>query len=156
MNAQGVHTQQLDTRNDTVANKTVANKTIADKTIADSIDSRGQTVLADKVIEKIASQVASDESVAGGSSGGFLGIGAHADLSVRPKTSVELTGNIATLRVEVGMLYPVPLRQATEDLRQRIRNRVMELTGVEVRHVDIKVSWLTSTNGDAAGGRKLL
>ena len=36
---------------------------------------RGQTVLAAKVIEKIAGQVASDESSAGGSSGGFLGIG---------------------------------------------------------------------------------
>ncbi|MEO8220928.1 MAG: Asp23/Gls24 family envelope stress response protein [Specibacter sp.] len=141
MNPQGIHTQSLDTR---------------DNIVDSSLDSRGQTVLADKVIEKIASQVASDESVAGGSSGGFLGIGAHADLSVRPKASVELSGNIATLSVEVGMLYPVPLRQATENLRQRIRARVTELTGVEVRHVDIKVSWLTNTDDGAGGERKLL
>ncbi|GAA1496380.1 Asp23/Gls24 family envelope stress response protein [Paeniglutamicibacter kerguelensis] len=119
----------------------------------DEMGSRGQTFLADKVIEKIAGQIASDESSAGGSSGGFLGIGGHADLSARPKASVELAGNIATIRVEVGMLYPVPLRQATEALRQRIRTRITELTGVEVRQVDIRISWLTTgTNGR----RKLL
>ncbi|WP_434620330.1 Asp23/Gls24 family envelope stress response protein [Arthrobacter sp. A5] len=116
--------------------------------------SRGHTVVADKVIEKIAGQVAGDASSAGGSSGGFFGIGAHADLSARPKASVELTGNIATLSVEVGMLYPVPLRQATEALRQRIR-AVTELTGVEVRQVDIKVSWLT-TGAETNGRRRLL
>lgn len=140
MTLQDAPVQSLDTR-----------KNVVDR----SIDSRGHTVLANKVIEKISSQVASDEAVAGGSSGGFLGIGARADLTARPKVSVQLSGNMATLSVEVGMLYPVPLRQATEDLRQRIRTRVTELTGVEVRHVDIKVSWLT-TEVDAQGGRKLL
>lgn len=116
---------------------------------------RGQTFLAARVIEKIAAQVASDESAAGGSSGGFLGIGTRADLSARPKASVELTGNIATLRVEVGMLYPVPLRQATEELRRRIATRVTELTGVDVRQVDIRIAWL-STGSDTSGRRKLL
>ena len=116
---------------------------------------RGQTVLAARVIEKIAGQVASDESSAGGSSGGFLGIGTRADLAARPKASVELSGNIATLRVEVGMLYPVPLRQATEELRRRIATRVTELTGVDVRQVDIRISWLT-TGTDTNGRRKLL
>ena len=116
---------------------------------------RGQTFLAARVIEKIAGQVASDESSAGGSSGGFLGIGTRADLSARPKASVELTGNIATLRVEVGMLYPVPLRQATEELRRRIATRVTELTGVDVRQVDIRIAWLT-TGTDTSGRRKLL
>lgn len=116
---------------------------------------RGQTLLAARVIEKIAGQVASDESSAGGSSGGFLGIGTRADLSARPKASVELTGNIATLRVEVGMLYPVPLRQAAEELRRRIAARVTELTGVDVRQVDIRISWLT-TGADTNGRRKLL
>jgi uncharacterized alkaline shock family protein YloU len=116
---------------------------------------RGQTFLAARVIEKIAGQVASDESSAGGSSGGFLGIGTRVDLSARPKASVELTGNIATLRVEVGMLYPVPLRQATEELRRRIATRVTELTGVDVRQVDIRIAWLT-TGTDSNGRRKLL
>lgn len=116
---------------------------------------RGHTFMAARVVEKIAAQVASDESSAGGSSGGFLGIGTRADLSARPKASVVLTGNIATLSVEVGMLYPVPLRQTTEDLRRRIATRVTELTGVDVRQVDIRIAWLT-TGTDTNGRRKLL
>ena len=112
---------------------------------------RGQTVMAARVIEKIAGQVVRDES----SAGGFVGVGTRAGFSARPKASVELSGNIATLSVEVGMLYPVPLRQATEALRRRIRARVTELTGVDVRQIDIRISWL-STGADTNGRRKLL
>ncbi|MDP9694884.1 UNVERIFIED_ORG: putative alkaline shock family protein YloU [Arthrobacter globiformis] len=106
------------------------------------LDSRGRTVLDRKVVEKIASQVASEESFAGGSSGGFLGIGAHSDFSARPEVTVELAGNIAALSMEIGLLYPVPLRQVTEQLRRRISERVTALTGVEVRQIDFTVSWL--------------
>lgn len=118
------------------------------------VGDRGATVLARKVLEKIAGQVAKDETYAGGSSGGFLGIGARADLSARPQADVELAGNVASLRVEVGLPYPVPLRQATDQLRDRISSRVTELTGVEVRQVDVTVSWLRP---DAPGnGRRRL
>ena len=109
---------------------------------ARDINDRGETVLARRVLEKTASQVARDETFAGGSSGGFLGIGARADLSARPDASVELAGNVASLKVTVGLPYPVPLRQATEQLRRRITERVTALTGVQVRQVDIMVSWL--------------
>ncbi|MCG2624368.1 Asp23/Gls24 family envelope stress response protein [Arthrobacter sp. I2-34] len=122
---------------------------------AGDLDSRGRTVLDQKVVEKIASQVAGEESFAGGASGGFLGIGAHADFAARPQASVELAGNIAALRVEVGLLYPVPLRQATEQLRRRISERVTALTGVQVRQVDITVSWLKPA-AESTGRRRLL
>jgi uncharacterized alkaline shock family protein YloU len=118
-------------------------------------ESRGRTVLDHKVVEKIASQVAGEESFAGGTSGGFLGLGAHADFAARPQASVELAGNIAALTVEVGLLYPVPLRQATEQLRRRISERVTALTGVQVRQVDITVSWLRPA-AESSGRRRLL
>jgi uncharacterized alkaline shock family protein YloU len=119
------------------------------------LDSRGRTILDRKVVEKIAGQVASEESFAGGSSGGFLGIGAHSDFSARPNVTVQLAGNIAALTVETGLLYPVPLRQATEQLRRRISERVKALTGVEVRQVDITVSWLKPAD-ETTGRRRLL
>lgn len=122
---------------------------------ATGYEARGHTVLAGKVIEKIASQVARDESSAGGSAGGFMGMGAHADLSAMPKASVQLTGNIASLSVEVGLPYPAPLRQGTEVLRERIKSRVNELTGIEVRQVDIRISWLTTAT-EPSGRRRLL
>ena len=118
-------------------------------------DDRGGTVLARRVLEKTASQVARDETFAGGSSGGFLGIGSRADLSARPNASVELAGNVASLKVTVGLPYPMPLRQATEQLRRRITERVTELTGVHVKQVDITVSWLKPPQRKLRGRRKL-
>ena len=119
-----------------------------------AVGDRGATALSRKVLEKIAGQVAKDETAAGGSSGGFLGIGAQPDLSARPKTDVELTGNIASLRIQVGLPYPVPVRQTADQLRERISHRVTELTGVEVRQVDVTVSWLW-LNTPADGRRRL-
>lgn len=116
---------------------------------------RGSTSMSRKVLEKIAAQVARDETQAGGSSGGFLGIGARADLQARPDATVELAGNIASLKVTVGLPYPVPLRRSTDQLRQRIGERVSELTGVQVRQVDITVAWLLP-RARSAGRRNLL
>lgn len=118
------------------------------------VGARGTTVLSRKVVEKIAGQIAKDETFAGGSSGGFLGIGAQADLSARPRADVELAGNLASLKVEVGLPYPVPLRQATNQLRDRICGRLTEMTGVEVRQVDVTVSWLWPD--EPADGRRRL
>lgn len=101
--------------------------------------SRGQLVLAKQVVEKIAGQVAAEVSTAGGRSGGFLGIGSHADLSARPKVDVELAGRTATLALDIAVAYPVSIRQATDRVRQQVTRRVHELTGVEVTRVDITV-----------------
>lgn len=108
-----------------------------------------------RVLEKIASQVARDETAAGGTSGGFLGIGSKADFTARPEASVELAGNIASLWVKVGLPYPVPLRTATQELRERIAGRVTDLTGVQVRQVDVTVAWL-SPRPASSGRRRLL
>ena len=100
---------------------------------------RGQLVLAKQVVEKIAGQVASEISAAGGRSGGFLGIGAHTDLTARPRVDVELAGRTATLAIEMAVAYPVSLRQATDRVRHQVTHRVTQLTGVEVTRVDITV-----------------
>lgn len=119
------------------------------------VGDRGRTVLSRKVLEKVAAQIVVDETFAGGSSGGFLGIGARADLTARPDAKVELAGNVASLKVEVGLPYPVPLRQATDQLRDRISSRVSEMTGVEVRQVDVTISWLRPDE-PVDGRRRLL
>ena len=119
-----------------------------------AVGDRGVTVMSRKVLEKIAGQVAKDETFAGGRSGGFLGIGGRADVSSRPQANVELAGNVASLSVEVGLPYPVPLRQAADQLRDRISRRITELTGVEVRQVDVTVSWLWP-DAPSTGRRRL-
>ena len=101
---------------------------------------RGRLIINHKVIEKIASQAASEVARAGGSSGGFLGIGSHTDLSARPKVDVELSGGTASVDLAITVAYPTPIRQVTEQVRQHLIDRVGELTGVEVTRVDITVS----------------
>ena len=118
------------------------------------VGDRGATALSRKVLEKIAGQVAKDETYAGGSSGGFLGLGAQADFSARPRADVELAGNVASLKVEVGLPYPAPLRQLADQLRDRMSARITELTGVEVRQVDVTISWLRPH--EPADGRRRL
>lgn len=100
---------------------------------------RGQLVLAKQVVEKIAGQVASEIGAAGGRSGGFLGIGAHTDLSARPQVDVELAGRTATLAIDIAVAYPMSIRQATDRVREQVTRRVHALTGVEVTRVDITV-----------------
>ena len=77
-------------------------------------------------------------SSAGGSSGGFLGIGSHTDLSARPKVDVELSGGTASVDLAITVAYPTPIRKVTEQVRQHLIDRVGELT--EVTRVDITVS----------------
>lgn len=110
--------------------------------------SRGRLVMASRVVEKIAAQAASEVSVAGGRSGGVLGIGARTDLSARPQVEVQLSGGVATIAVRVGVAYPMSLREATAEVRSHVVRRVETLTGVEVRRVDIDVAWLTSESQD--------
>lgn len=105
---------------------------------------RGQLVIAERVIEKVASQAASEVSVSAGRSGGVLGIGAHTDTTARPKVQVELSGRSATVEVETGVVYPTPLKQATGRIRDHVISRVEELTGVQVKRVDITIAWLTT------------
>jgi uncharacterized alkaline shock family protein YloU len=103
---------------------------------------RGRLVMDHKVVEKIASQAASEVATAGGSSGGVFGIGSHTDLSARPKVDVELSGRTASVDLAITVAYPTPIRQVSDQVRQHLIDRVGELTGVEVTRVDITVSAL--------------
>ena len=88
-----------------------------------------------KVIEKIASQAASEVARAGGSSGGFLGIGSHTDLSARPKVDVELSGGTASVDLCDHRGLSDSDSQGHRAGRQHLIDRVGELTGVEVTRV---------------------
>lgn len=103
---------------------------------------RGQLVIDHKVVEKIARQAASEVATTGGTTGGFLGLGSRTDLSALPKADVELSGQTASIDLSIAVAYPTPLRQATEQVRQHVMDRVAELVGVDVTRVDITVTAL--------------
>ncbi|HEY5821280.1 MAG TPA: Asp23/Gls24 family envelope stress response protein [Propionibacteriaceae bacterium] len=115
---------------------------------------RGRLVLADKVIEKIAGQAAAEIGAAHGRSGGLLGIGAESDSQARPNVDVDLGSDSADLAISVGIAYPGSIRQATQQIREHVTQRVENLTGVRVRRVDIDVAFLATPGTD--GHREVL
>ncbi|WP_375423020.1 Asp23/Gls24 family envelope stress response protein [uncultured Friedmanniella sp.] len=114
---------------------------------------RGRLVLAQRVVEKVAAQAAAELSLTSGRSGGLLGFGSDADAGARPKVDVQLSGRSADLTLEVGIAYPGSIRSATHLVREHVTRRVEELTGVDVRRVDVEVAFLTSR---AAGPARVL
>lgn len=102
---------------------------------------RGCLVLAEKVIEKIASRAAVEAGATSGRTGRVLGIGA-ADPDATPRVEVELSAVSADLALKVGIAYPGSIRAATQQVRDHVTRRVEQLTGVDVRRVDIDVTLL--------------
>ncbi|QQB14811.1 Asp23/Gls24 family envelope stress response protein [Brevibacterium casei] len=104
--------------------------------------SRGSLTIADRVIEKTASEILKGLPGVGGSTSGFLGIGGNSSLDTRPSVDVTLSGRSCTLDVKLGLAYPLPISATTETVRQQLSTEVESLTGVTVRQVDIDVTWL--------------
>lgn len=119
--------------------------------------SHGSLTIADKVIEKTASQILKDMPGVGGTKSGLFGFGASSDLDTRPSVDVTLSGRSATLSVQLGLAYPTPITEATETVRRHLSSELEAHTGVTVRQVDVEVTWLKpNASGSSHGVRRLL
>jgi uncharacterized alkaline shock family protein YloU len=103
---------------------------------------RGRLIIAHRVVEKVASQAASEIADAGGQRRGLLG--SRQDMSARPKVTVDLAGEVATIGVRIGLPFPTSIRRTANDVRAQIAQRVTNLTGVTVSRVDVVVTWLAT------------
>jgi uncharacterized alkaline shock family protein YloU len=108
---------------------------------------RGRLVLAEKVVEKIAGQAAAEVGATSGRSSQVLGVG-DPDPDARPRVDVDLSAVSADLALKVGIAYPGSIRRATQQIREHVTRRVEELTGVDVRRVDIDVTLLHTEQDD--------
>ncbi|MCT1515406.1 Asp23/Gls24 family envelope stress response protein [Dietzia cercidiphylli] len=111
---------------------------------------RGLTTIPASVVGRIAEQVASEYTHVGGAAGGLLGVGARRDFDSRPWATCDLYGTVAVLTLDVGVAFPVNLSDTCRGLRRYVRERVGELTGLQVGRLDIEISWLnpgTATRG---------
>ena len=94
---------------------------------------RGRLVIADRVVERIATAAAGEvEGVAnqGFGLGQVLGHG-------YPMANATVAGDRARVHVQIAVLWPYPLGQVCGQVRDEVSDRVTELIGLRVDAVDV-------------------
>jgi uncharacterized alkaline shock family protein YloU len=114
---------------------------------------RGRTTIADRVIERIAVQAVGEVGAAGGAARRMLGVAVGgAGLDKDAQVTVTAAGGTAALAVQLSVAYPAPIARTAREARQRLIDRIEELTGHAVSRVDITV---TAVHGAVDSGRVL-
>ncbi|MFB9838667.1 Asp23/Gls24 family envelope stress response protein [Actinoallomurus acaciae] len=105
-----------------------------------ALEHRGRTEIADRVLAKIATRTLTEVEDVGGTARRVLGVPLGRDsMESAPWVTAKIDGGLATLRMRISVAYPAPVREVTRHLRELVRTRVGELTGLDVREVDIDV-----------------
>lgn len=108
--------------------------------LEDSASARGETTIADRVVEAMAARIASEEPDIGGAARRVLGVAvAGEDSDQAPRVEAVVAGDVVSLRLRLSVTYPAPVQAVTERVRQRLTERIRELTGKTVAVVDISV-----------------
>jgi uncharacterized alkaline shock family protein YloU len=114
---------------------------------------RGTISIADRVVIKIAARAAAENPDAGAAAALMLGravpgashLGMRtADLDGLPKTAVDVDGSKAFVNLEISVRWPASVSEVTSQVRGHVRDRVRELTGLEVDEVHIVVADLVT------------
>jgi len=106
-------------------------------------EARGRTEIADRVLERIAARAVSEVDQAGGAARRLLGVPLGRDtMRAAPRATAHVDGQIATVQLRMSVTYPAPIREVTRRVRDQIITRVGELTGLDVRQVDIEIARL--------------
>ncbi|WP_229357366.1 Asp23/Gls24 family envelope stress response protein [Streptomyces sp. UNOB3_S3] len=103
---------------------------------------RGATRIADRVVAKIASRAALEA----------LGATAPPEEHEPPRASVVVHDGSARVRVLIELDYPADIGARCRAVRERIAERVGELTGMEVPEVIITVERLHSAHTGRLSG----
>jgi uncharacterized alkaline shock family protein YloU len=113
----------------------------------------GTISIADVAVSKIAARAATENPDAGAAAARMLGravpgaghLGVRGtDLEALPKTSVEVDGSKAFVTLEISVRWPASVPEITGQVRRHVRDRVRELTGLDVDEVHITVADLAT------------
>jgi len=102
---------------------------------------RGETIIAPRVLEKIAGRAASEVDGVGAEAGAGVGrlfpwsLGGDAPATAQ----VDLTGGTMRVELSVSVLYPRPVAMVTNAVRAHVVQRLAELSGMKAVRVDISV-----------------
>jgi len=113
----------------------------------------GTITIAESVVAKLAAQAALEVPDAGAaaprllgrslSGAGGLGV-RQTSLSALPKVSATVDNSIALLRLEISVRWPASVPAVTAAVRERVRTRLVALTGLDVAEVTIRVTDLVT------------
>jgi uncharacterized alkaline shock family protein YloU len=113
----------------------------------------GMISIDDRVVEKMAARAAIEIPDAGGAAPRVLGrsvtgpvaFGARrTSLTTLPKVSAGVDGSIVVLDLSISVRWPASVPEVSSAVREHVRSRVSELTGLTVTEVAISVTDLVS------------
>jgi uncharacterized alkaline shock family protein YloU len=113
----------------------------------------GMISINDRVVEKMAAGAAIEVPDAGAAASRFLGrsmAGASAlgarqtSLTALPKASADVDGSVVILDLSISVRWPASVPAVTSAVREHVRCRVTELTGLTVAEVSISVTDLVT------------
>jgi uncharacterized alkaline shock family protein YloU len=107
-------------------------------------EDRGTTEISPAVVEKIAGRAAREvEGVSLVAAGGIAArIASLVGNEGRASASADVGRTTSAIDLTVSIRYPQPILEMAERVRSHVKQRVHELTGLEVQEVDITVSKL--------------
>lgn len=128
----------------------------AEPAAADSAVGRnelGTVSVSDRVVGKLASRAAMEVPDAGAaaprvlgrsvSGAGALGV-RETDLDALPKTSADVDGSMVVVDLQISVRWPASVPAVADAVREHVRSRIRELTGLNVTEVSISITDLVT------------
>ena len=94
---------------------------------------RGRLVIADRVVERIATAAAGEVQGVASQGSGLDQVLGHG----YPKAKATVAGDRARVHVQIAVFWPHPLGQVCGQVRDEVRDRLTKLIGVRVDAVDV-------------------
>lgn len=99
------------------------------------VERRGDIRIPDRVLTRIATRAAEEVD-------GVVAVRRRGTARWKNDARATVAGDLAVVSLNVTVTYPTPIRTLTERLRRHVADRVHQLTGLTVDHVDIDVTAL--------------
>lgn len=114
----------------------------------------GTIAIDDSVVAKLAARAALENPNAGAAASTVLGLtlpGASllgtksTDLDELPKSNATVDGSMTTVELTISVRWPHSVAQVAGEVREHVRSRIHELTGLDVTEVRIAVTDLATS-----------
>lgn len=116
---------------------------------ADTVERRGRTTIADKVLERLATRAALDvPGVLRHSAGPEV---LSAVTTSWPKATADSAGERVSVKLSLALDWDASATEVAAQVRERVRERLVEQTGKSVDRVDVTVAALVSSGRRDAG-----